>query len=290
MSFSILIPTFQNFEYFKLTIESINLNSSLKHEIIAHINGTDERTENYLISNNIKYTKSSDNIGLCSGVNKAAKISTKDYLLYAHDDMYFLPNWDNVLMKEVESLKNNRFYLSMTQISHTKGVKSNLQHIHFDCGTTLNEFDKEKLLKNYSKFNFRDLQGSHWAPHLIHRTLWNKIGGFSEEFNPGFASDPDLNMKLWNEGVRIFKGVSKSRVYHFGSVTTRKNYKIKRNNGKKTFLIKWRFTVDFFVKHYLKRGGEFNGPLKEPHKSFLYYFDLFLSKIKLFYINTINGK
>ena len=104
MSFSILIPTFQNFEYCKFTIESINLNSSLKHEIIVHINGADEQTENYLINNNIKYSKSSDNIGLCSGVNKAAKISSKDFLLYAHDDMYFLPNWDDVLINEVKSL------------------------------------------------------------------------------------------------------------------------------------------------------------------------------------------
>ena len=29
-----------------------------------------------------------------------------------------------------------------------------------------------------------DLQGSHWAPHLIHRKLWEKVGGFSDEFNP----------------------------------------------------------------------------------------------------------
>ena len=65
-------------------------------------------------------------------------------------------------------------------------------------------------------------QGSHFAPHVINKELWNKVNGFSEEFNPGIASDPDFNMKLWNEGVRIFKGISKFKVYHFGSITTRK--------------------------------------------------------------------
>ena len=49
-----------------------------------------------------------------------------------------------------------------------------------------------------------------------------KVGGFSEEFSPGAGSDPDLNMKLWNEGVRIFKCLNQSRVYHFGSITIRK--------------------------------------------------------------------
>ena len=27
-----------------------------------------------------------------------------------------------------------------------------------------------------------DFQGSTWAPHLIHKEMWNKVGGFSEEF------------------------------------------------------------------------------------------------------------
>ena len=31
---------------------------------------------------------------LCTGVNMAARKSTTDYIVYAHDDMYFLPKWD----------------------------------------------------------------------------------------------------------------------------------------------------------------------------------------------------
>tara|TARA_Y100000591_G_scaffold68841_1_gene57046 strand:- start:18 stop:884 length:867 start_codon:yes stop_codon:yes gene_type:complete len=280
MIFSIIIPTFQNFNYLKNTIESIELYSSYKHEIIVHINGVDNQTESYLNYKKINYTKSKVNIGLCSGVNSAAKISNQDYILYSHDDMFFLPNWDDFLIQEIKSIKHNKFYLSMTQISYTKGIKGNLQHIHYDCGKNLDNFNKEKLLENFNKFDFRNLQGSHWAPHLIHKSLWNKIGGFSEEFNPGFASDPDLNMKLWHQGVRIFKGVSKSRLYHFGSVTTRNNQNIIRNNGKKTFLLKWKISVDFFVKHYLRRGGEYKGPLNEPVKNQNYYFDLMACSLK----------
>ncbi len=62
-----------------------------------------------------------------------------------------------------------------------------------------------------------DFQGTTWAPHLIHKDVWNKVGGFSEEFFPGTGSDPDLNLKLWNLGIRIFKGINNFKVYHFGS-------------------------------------------------------------------------
>ena len=283
MKASIIIPTFKNYDYLKLCISSIEKNSKYSHQIIVHINGEDKKTEDFLLEKNISYTKSIDNIGLCSGVNIAAKKSKSEYVMFSHDDMYYLPLWDQHVENEIKNLNTNNFYLSLTHISYMLGVKGDLQHITFDCGNDLETFDEDKLLLNYDKFEFRDLQGSHWAPHIIHKDIWNKVGGFSEEFNPGFASDPDLNMKLWTAGVRIFKGLSKSRVYHFGSITTRKNKNVKRNNGKKTFLLKWKITVEFFTKHYLKRGSTYHGPLQDPKKNFLFYFDLFLSKSK-FYI------
>ena len=281
--FSIVIPTFENSDYLKLCINSILKNSTFSHQIIVHINGDDENTEKILLEKNITYTKSIENIGLCSGVNIASKKVSTNYILYAHDDMYFLPNWDSILYEEVKKISHKNFYLSMTHISHMSGVKGDIQHIKYDCGSNINEFDENKLLKNFKNFDFRNLQGSHWAPHLIHIDLWNKVGGFSEEFNPGFASDPDLNMKLWLQNVRIFKGVSESRVYHFGSLTTRKNKKIIPNKGKRTFLLKWKFTVEFFNKHYLKRGTIYNGPLSDPNKNFIYFVDLILSKIKFYF-------
>ena len=283
MKISIIIPTFKNFSYLKLCIESLIKNSKFDHEIIIHINGEDKLTENYLINKKLLYTKSNKNIGLCSGVNLASKKSTNNYIMYSHDDMYFLPEWDTYLINEINSLKSNLFYFSVTQISYMPIHKGDLQHIHFDCGSDLTNFNEAKLLENFSKLEFRNLQGSHWAPHVVHKKIWNKVGGFSEEFDPGFASDPDLNMKLWNYGVRIFKGVSKSRIYHFGSITTRKNKDIIRNNGKKTFLLKWKITVEFFVKHYLKRGTTYNSPLSEPTKNLTYYFDYLYSKIKYYY-------
>ena len=82
------------------------------------------------------------------------------------------------------------------------------------------------------------------------------------------------------EGTRIFKSVSRSRLYHFGSVTTRKRKGIVRNNGKRTFLLKWKFSVEFFTKHYLKRGSVYTGPLNRPSKSIIYYFDYLISKFK----------
>ena len=169
--------------------------------------------------------------------------------------------------------------------------------VNFDCGETIDTFDEEKLLLNHHKINYFDFQGSTWAPHLIHKDLWNRVGGFSEEFFPGTGSDPDLNLKLWNVGVRIFKGVGKCKVYHFGSIVTRKKFKNNINiitdsgrKGAKIFLKKWGFSIKFFTKHYL-RGckttkfkkiicNKYDGPLKEPNKNLIFYIELLIDKFK----------
>ena len=277
---SIVIPTFNNFEYLKCTINSIRKNSlSSDFEILLHINDGSDGTLTYAKENGLKFTYSRKNIGLCSSINEVCKISKYDYLLYSHDDMYFCPLWDKILTNEINELKNNLFYLSATMIE----VKS--AHISFVCGSDLSNFDEKKLLKNYKTLKFFDHQGSHFAPHLVHKQIWNLVGGFSEEFNPGMGSDPDFNMKLWNEGVRIFKGIEKFKVYHFSSITTRKKKGIIKNKGDITFLKKWGFSVKFFKKHFLKSKTIYLGPLKNPKKNYIYYFDLFLCKIKKLFIS-----
>ena len=188
--------------------------------------------------------------------------------------MYFLPSWDSILKKEIELLDTKFFYLSGTMIQR-KGADLTL-----DAGNDHEDFNERYLLDNYQKINITDHQGSHWAPHLINKDVWNLVKGFSEEFDPGDGSDSDLNKKLWNCGVRIFKGLNDFKVYHFGSISMRKKKNIIKNNGTKTFLKKWGITPKFFFKYYLKTGCKYDGPLKNPKKPLSYFIDLMICKIK----------
>ena len=283
--FSIIIPTFNNLCYLKVCISSIKNNSKFNHEIIPHINEGNDGTENFLISKNIKYSITNYNAGICEGANKASKKATTDYILYAHDDFYFLPGWDEILLDEVNKIPHNNFYLS--------GIMMNNGPLKFDCGNTLENFNEKKLLDNFKNVNHYDFQGSTWAPHLIHKDLWDDVGGFSEEYFPGTGSDPDLNMKLWNKGVRIFKGINDFKVYHFGSIVTRK-YKnhptIKTESGSrggKIFLLKWGITINFFKRFFLISDTKFKEPLKVPKKSLKYFAQLLLCKVNYLYLKYI---
>jgi len=286
--FSILIPTFNNIKYLKFCINSIKKNSKYNHEIIPHVNIGDDGTLEYLNKQKIKYSYTKYNSGICEGINKAALLAKFDYLLYSHDDFYFCPNWDEIIKEEINNIGHNKFYLS--------GTMMNQGQIKFNCGDTPDFFDEKKFLENYKNYNYYDFQGSTWAPSIVHKDLWNKVGGLSEEYFPGLGSDPDFNIKLWKIGVRIFKGLNDFKVYHFGSIVLRKKInKIKKKNkygsqSGKIFLLKWGISIKFFKSFYLKSNTYYNGPLFAPKKNIKYFFYLSLCKIHYLYLKFFYKK
>ena len=272
--FSIIIPSFNNIEYLKICINSIKKNSKFDHELIIYVQNGSDGTLEYVKSKKIKHLYNKENQGLCIAYNECVKISNNKLLVTAHDDMYFCKDWDTSFKDELNKLDTDKYYLSGSMVQKKNG------HYKLDCGDSPDNFSPEKL-DLIKKDTIKNLQGSHWMPALIHKNTWETVGGLSEEFFPGLGSDPDFNMKLWLYGVRIFKSIGNCKVYHFSSVTSRKggNY----NYGSKIFLLKWRITVKFFKKHYLKTNEDYLGPLIGPVKNFYYYLDLIKCKLTFFY-------
>tara|TARA_X000000950_G_scaffold232737_1_gene281914 strand:+ start:148 stop:945 length:798 start_codon:yes stop_codon:yes gene_type:complete len=244
----------------------------------VHVNEGKDGTVKYLKERGVEHTFTRYNAGICEGLNKAAAKAQYDYILYGHDDFYFCPGWDEVMMAEIKRIGHNNFYLSGFMLSPSQ----------LKCGDTVKNFDEKKLLKTYKNISHSDFQGSTWAPSVVHKDTWHAVGGLSEEFFPGFASDPDFNMKLWQHGVRIFRGLGKSLVYHFGSVVLRKKNTWHKNargsENTKKFLYKWRISVKFFRKHYLKADTPYDGPLIIPVKNFNCFVEKLICKLQLVYL------
>ena len=115
--FSILIPSYNNLDYLKTCISSLKKNSRYTHQIIVQINeGTDGSLE-YVKENNFEYTYSENNIGMPKALNKSSKLAKFDYILISHDDFYYCPGWDEVLVAEINLMNHKNYYLSSTMVS-----------------------------------------------------------------------------------------------------------------------------------------------------------------------------
>ena len=272
--FTILIPTWNNLPYLKVCVESIIKNSSFQHQIVVHINEGADGTSEWIKDNNIEYTYSDQNIGICKALNQASILAKTKYICYFNDDMYALPGWDYNLVKEIENIGHQNFFISSTMIEPKPGKDLNILQGH-DFGD-LGSFKERELVQAFKGLRMENWNGASWPPNVVARTLWEKVGGYSDEFSPGMYSDPDFSMKLWAEGVRYFKGIGESKVYHFMSKSTGK---IVKNDGRKTFIKKWKISPGYFYKKMLKMGKKWEGPLKTPYKGLVFAG----MKLKVFY-------
>ena len=297
--FSILIPSYNNLEYLKICVNSIQKNSTINHQIIIHINEGVDGTIEYIKKANLDYSYSNENIGMPAALNRASKLARFEHIIISHDDFYYCPGWDNEFLNELKKIDHNKYYLSGTMIGptskHNETYRDSSREI--DAGENYKEFNENKLLDNLNNIMTYDFQGTTKHPALVHKKIWDKVGGWSEEFFPTGGDDSDFNMKLWRENVRIFKGLGKCIVYHFGSITTRKKNKslltYLGSKGNKIFLKKWGITINFFERFYLKSGIDkrkkpiylkYDGPLCNPRRTFNFFLELLKCKFQLLYL------
>ena len=275
--FSIVIPSWNNLAFLKICVESLQKNSRFQHQIIIHVNEGNDGSREWIEQNNLDYSYSEANIGICYAMNIARTLVTTDYLVYFNDDMYACPDWDYWLYEEIKKQDSIFFFLSATAIE-PRDVGNPCVIAPFDFGTHPDNFDEEALLTHFNTPKKADWQGSTWPPCVVPTLLWDMVGGYSVEFSPGMYSDPDFAMKLWQVGVRNFKGISKSRVYHFMSKSTvRLTFKV---NGSRLFLNKWGITTKIFARHYLQRGTNWTDNLTPPTQTLLLKFYFVLHQLK----------
>jgi GT2 family glycosyltransferase len=248
--FSILIPTWNNLPYLQLCVQSLRRHSARSHQIVVHVNEGADGTREWLRQEGIEHTASERNIGICYAVNLAAELAKGAHVLYLNDDMVAAPGWDLALEQALERVKRHGMYmLSGTMVEPVE--TGNACVVVADYGREPARFDIPRFAADSPKLSRSDWLGATWPPTLVPRELWQRVGGYSIEFSPGMSSDNDLSMKLWHAGCRVFLGVGSSLFYHFARATTGR---IRKNDGRRQFLMKWGMTQSAFDRYYLRRG------------------------------------
>ena len=137
---------------------------------------------------------------------------TTDYVLFMNDDMYVLPGWDAALYDEIQAIGHQMFFLSATLIQPRKFFcKSVIAPANY--GESIETFEEERLLKEFRDLKHGDWQGATWPPNIVHRDLWDRVGGYSVEYSPGVQRSRLLGEALacgcaTLQGCRQEQGVS----------------------------------------------------------------------------------
>ena len=264
---SIIIPTWNNLEFLKLSVASVVLHTELPFQLVIHVNDGSDGTLQWVREHDLEFTYTQRNVGICQALNLAAEKCRADYIAYMNDDMYALPGWDVPLYNLLSGLGvNEPSYVSGTMIQAAPITPAALP---LDYGEDPRSFQEDRLLADFhdGRFAFDDWNGATWPPCLIHRKWWDLVNGYSEEFSPGFYSDIDFSMKLWTIGCRTFCGIGSSLVYHFSETTTSLVRGSRGRNVKRArirFLKKWGILPSAFTRYYLRAGKEYASPSNGP--------------------------
>lgn len=246
--FSILIPSWNNLPYLKLCIDSIRRHSAFDHEIIVHVNEGSDGTLEWVRSQGIAHTWSRGNVGVCIAMNDAARLATRDWILFLNDDMYCLPGWDVALEHASRPFADTPVYLAAHLIEPSDTGNALVSVANF--GADPASFDESGLLDYAKRLTVSERSGVASQPMLTQRRLWHMVGGYSIEFGPGMSSDDDFLMKIWLAGCRTFRIIGTSHLYHFACATTRR---VRRNKGGRTFILKWGISQQDFVRDYVAK-------------------------------------
>ncbi len=282
---TLIIPTWNNKPYLQKCLESLAKHSHYPLQTIVVVNGSNDGTIAWLEQyQKVDFIVIDRNIGICPAVNLARSMVKTPFIIYANDDMYFLPRWDKPLLDHAYTLQKERlfpfFMLSATMIEPYES--NNPAVVVADFGRDLNTFKEAQLLASYQDLFREDWYGSTWPPVLLPTPLWDMVGGFSIEFNPGFYSDPDLSMKCWQLKVRYFRGIGNSLVYHFVSKSTRR---LRQVFNKDYFLFKWGISSKDFTTYVLPRGQAFTlQGIKNKIPWYVHWKNRFKRSLKSFFI------
>ena len=186
---------------------------------------------------------------------------TTNYIVFVNDDMYLLPGWDTVFDDEITRIGHNRFFLSSTVIQPKPDALKHLSVLVADYGSTPESFREADLLAHYQELPCADWLGATSPPNIVHRDIWDLVGGYSIIYSPGMASDQDFSAKLWLAGIRDFRGLAPSRCYHFISKSVER---ISKNWGGLQFLRMYGVTLRLFRRNILHVDDPVSAPVDRP--------------------------
>jgi len=197
MKTSIIIPNWNTLPYLKKCVDSIKKNTK-NIEIIIVDNGSKEKgTKEYIKKVSDKYIFNDTNLGFSKANNQGAKISSGNFLCFMNSDIIVGKDWltemikvfDNPMCGSVGPLANPRF--------RRYGENQVIRYTQYK-----GQYKEDTIVPILIGFCL-----------LIKKSLFKKIGGFSEKFISGNYEDNYFCYKIRKEGYDLWIS-SKSKVDH----------------------------------------------------------------------------
>jgi GT2 family glycosyltransferase len=223
---TLIIPTYRNPKYLDLCLKSAVENKANSNtEILVIVDGFFEESQSILEKYpDIQYLDLGENRGMQHALNVGVMQAENSHVFIINDDNVLPKEWDDRTKYAVDffdSKFSNRSVLTIDQVEPTGPGMFNFT-VH-DLGQTVETFQYEEWLTYETSLLKEQWQeDGHIFPFVIQKKHYLAVGGFDTFYNSPNVCDWDFFLKLELLGFR-FPRTRRLRLYHFGSVATKKN-------------------------------------------------------------------
>ena len=224
---TLIIPTYRNPKYLDLCLQSaVENRESPETQILVIVDGYFEESREVLEKyNDVLYLDLGENRGMQFALNAGVMQADTPYMFIINDDNVMPKAWDTRLRHEVKLMEQGfgkQFVLTVDQIEPTGPGMFRFPVV--DLGQDLESFDYKRFLEVESAMA-NDLpiaEDGHIFPFVVSKRQYMAVGGFDTFYNSPNVCDWDHMLKYELLDFR-FPRTRALRLYHFGSVATKKN-------------------------------------------------------------------
>ena len=254
---SFVIPSRNNKKYLEWSYNSIRKNLGYTHEILLADDFSTDGTWEYLqevqdkdINVQIFRNEGPERKGIVYWYDFLCEKATNDIVMFFHADMYACPNLDTEVLRHLEP----GVVVSATRIEpplHPKGPEKIVK----DFGIEPEEFNEDNFLyyvRNVQNMYKNKVTEGIFAPWIIYKEDYEKVGGHDELFAPQSKEDSDIfnRMHLLDyKFVQTWKGL----VYHMTSRGSRFNPMAGGAPGKDS--PEWIHTTTKNMRNFIRKWG-----------------------------------
>lgn len=241
---TVIIPSYRNPKYLELCLKSITENKVLDTtQVIAVIDGFIEENKSVIDKYpHVGFLPFEHNMGMQYAINAGVMQADTEYVFVINDDNVFPARWDERLTNSIKKIKDERFVITVNQIEPTGPGMFNFPVM--ELGQTIDTFAYEQFLYNEPSIASEHVSNDgHIFPFVMKKKHFMAVGGFDTFYNSPNICDWDFFLKLELLDF-VFPRIHSLHLYHFGSVSTKKNsesqmFRAKEQAAIEQYMWKW---------------------------------------------------
>lgn len=242
---TVIIPTYRNPKYLDLCLKSITENSVLDStQVIVVVDGYVE--ENQAVMDKyptVGFLPFEQNMGMQYAINAGVMQASTEFVFVINDDNVFPSRWDERLERTTNTIRGANSVITVNQIEPTGPGMFRFPVL--DLGQSVESFDYDRFLIEEVKYSNEMVitPGGRIFPFIMNKKHYMAVGGFDTFYNSPNICDWDFFLKLELLNFTFFR-TSAVHLYHFGSVSTKKNaesaaFRAKEQAAIEQYVWKW---------------------------------------------------